>query len=269
MATIIVDKSFLQGIKALHVRALAAEHRLLMSDALLYELLTTSATARRRCFSKFPTGRNPVDLISHTGKLMRLEIDTHKAAGLPSTHKDSITFQFNDRLVEADYVPPSDALQAIEDETARIKGAVHSFLDKIEHIPSFFPSLLKGTSAEQKRAHQEAEEALASPRALFPFISQLTPPPGEKPLPPVESMTEQWAIYRWIQVQLLFALDVYVRYQGNPPEALSQSVFERMEHDVLDAELLMLGVMEGAFATYENKLKRWFSLIRPDGDLYE
>ena len=99
--------------------------------------------------------------------------------------------------------------------------------------------------------------------------SHLSPPPGEKPLPLGESIDEKWAIYRWVQVQLLFALDVHVRYQGNIPTPLSSNVYEKMEHDVLDAEQLILGCLEGAFATRENKHKRWWRLLCPDGRLYE
>jgi len=62
---------------------------------------------------------------------------------------------------------------------------------------------------------------------------------------------------------------VYVRYRGALPETLSPSTYERMEHDVLDAQVFMLGCLEGAFATREKKLKRWWSLLCPDAPLYE
>ena len=80
---------------------------------------------------------------------------------------------------------------------------------------------------------------------------------------------ENWALYRWLQVQLLFALDVFVRYQGKSPDIENPRIYERMEHDVLDTQLLMLGCLEGAFATREKKLKRWWSLLCPKGSLYE
>jgi hypothetical protein len=67
----------------------------------------------------------------------------------------------------------------------------------------------------------------------------------------------------------LFALDVFVRYRGAVTEALNPITYEKMEHDVLDAQVFMLGCLEGAFATQEKKLKRWWALLCPDGDLYE
>lgn len=72
-----------------------------------------------------------------------------------------------------------------------------------------------------------------------------------------------------MQVQLLFTLDIYVRYQGKIPELLTPRLYEKMEHDVLDAEQLILGCLEGSFATRERKHKRWWALLCPDGCLYE
>jgi hypothetical protein len=78
-----------------------------------------------------------------------------------------------------------------------------------------------------------------------------------------------WALFRWLQVQLLFAIDVYCRYGGKLPDVLTPKWYEKMEHDVLDAQYLILGVLEGSFATREKKLQRWWSPIRPDGALFE
>lgn len=269
MVNIVVDKSFLQGAAGCHVRDLVSEHRLIMSDALFYELLTTRAESRVQCFRKFPDYQNPVDLVSHAGVLMRHEIETGTPSGTPSNHKEDLKFIFSSSLTHLEYKPPPDAQNAIDEETARLRGAVQSFLEKTAAIASMFPDLFKGSQAERDAAHLEAEAAIVSPKALVPFISQLEPPSGEKPLPPSESIDETWAIYRWVQVQLLFALDVHVRYQGNIPKPLSSNVYEKMGHDVLDAEQLILGCLEGAFATRENKHKRWWRLLCPEGCLYE
>ena len=269
MANIVVDKSFLQGTSGRRVLELASEHRLLMSDALFYELLTTRAEARVQCFEKFPDNQNPVDLVSHAGVLMRHEIYTGMPSGKPSNHKEDLKFVFNSSLRDLEYQPPLHAQVAIEEETVRLRGSVQRFLEKTATIAPMFPDLFKGSQQERDAAHTEAEAVIVSPRALVPFISQFEPPPGEKPLPPIESIDEEWAIYRWTQVQLLFALDAHVRYQGKIPQPPSARVSEKIEHDVLDAEQLILGCLEGAFATQENKHKRWWRLLCPDGYLYE
>ena len=60
MTSIVIDKSYLQGTKAAQIRQLALDHRLLMSYALFYELLTTKPECRCQCFSKFPNDNNPI-----------------------------------------------------------------------------------------------------------------------------------------------------------------------------------------------------------------
>jgi hypothetical protein len=48
-------------------------------------------------------------------------------------------------------------------------------------------------------------------------------------------------------------------------EIATPNVLVKLEHDVHDAQILALGVMEGALVTREQKLQRWFRLLRPDG----
>lgn len=72
--SIVLDKSYLQRATRTHVHALAASHRLLMSEALLYELLSKSADYRR-CFSKLPAVDNPVDIVWHVGGYLKREIE--------------------------------------------------------------------------------------------------------------------------------------------------------------------------------------------------
>ena len=266
---IILDKSFLQGSKAKRIRELASTHRLVISEALFYELLTSPEPGRSRCFAKFPRVKNPVDLVSHIGMLMRREIVAQAPSGRPSEHREQLTFQFNPYLVNSDYVLPEEARATLEQQTAELRSDVSAFLERVSTIPSFFPNLLTGTDSDRRAAHTDAEHALAEPRALIPFYSQLEPPPGEKALPTPDLVSEEWAVYRWLQVQMLFALDVYVRYRGKVPQDLSPRTYEKMEHDVLDAQVFMLGCLEGAFATREKKLKRWWTLLCPGSVIYE
>ncbi|BCK86524.1 hypothetical protein MIZ01_0286 [Sideroxyarcus emersonii] len=268
-AAIVLDKSFLQGAKRLRIHELAASHRLVVSDALFYELLTASEPDRSRCFAKFPPIDNPVDLVNHIGTLMRIEIDTHQPAGKPSSHRESLRFQFNSRLQNTNYELPVEVQQMVDEQTNDLRLHVDQFVGRAATANSFFPNLLVGNQAERTKARDDAERAIAEPGSLINLYSNLEPPPGERPLPPSSLVTEDWALYRWLQVQFLFGLDLYVRYQGNIPSKFSSAIYEKLEHDVLDAEVLMLGCLEGAFATRENKLKRWWRLLCPNGTLYE
>lgn len=269
MFNIILDKCFLQGSKAEHIHELAASHRLLVSDSLFYELLTAREPQRSRCFAKFPQIGNPVDLVDHIGTLMRIEIDTHRPAGKPSSHRLQLEFQFNPRLVTPDYEPPAIAKQAIDQRFVELRADSKRLLERAMLMGSFFPDLLTAPKAELDKAKDEVELLIARPGALLPFYSKLESPPGERSLPSADRVNEEWAIYRWLQVEFLFAFDLYVRYQGKVPPVLGSKAWEKLEHDVLDAQVLALGCLEGAFATRESKLIRWWRLLCPNGTLFQ
>jgi len=137
-AAIILDKSFLQGVGTPRIRELAASHRLLVSDALFYELLTTEEPVRSQCFRKFPPTENPVDLVSHIGPLVRLEISTHKPSGPPSMHRENLRFQFNSDLVTLEYEIPEPGRRAIEEHTEELRSDVASFIQRANLVRVFF-----------------------------------------------------------------------------------------------------------------------------------
>ncbi|MBC7163124.1 MAG: hypothetical protein H5U26_13600 [Immundisolibacter sp.] len=129
---------------------------------------------------------------------------------------------------------------------------------------------MSGSDSDRESAKNEAIRIIATDTAsVLKFYGALEPSPGEEPLPPAEIVTPEWALFRWVQVQLLMSLDVFFRYRGRVPEAsaLTHCWYEKIEHDFLDAEYLVLGVLEGAFATFERKLQAYWQMLRPDGVL--
>lgn len=88
---------------------------------------------------------------------------------------------------------------------------------------------------------------------------------GMKRFPPQRLVAEKWAIYRHLQVRFLFALDLYARFGTALAEPMSAANEQHIEHDVLDAQYMLIGVLQGALATQEKKLQRWFKLLQPDG----
>ncbi|GAB4562190.1 MAG: hypothetical protein Tsb007_28000 [Rhizobacter sp.] len=198
-----------------------------------------------------------------------MEIDTGHSAGKPSSHKETLRFQFQPELLTGAYVLPKEAKSEVKRQTKLLRKDVKSFVSRARSISSFFPTLLQGSQSEREEIRAIAEELVAKPGSLINFYSSLKPPLGERALPPADRVNENWALYRWLQVQFLFGIDLHVRYQGQIPSTFTPGIYERLEHDVLDAQMLMLGCLEGAFATKEKKLQRWWRLLCPGGTLYE
>ncbi len=268
--TVVIDKCFLQGSKADRIRELCLSHNVLVTDVLFYELISSSEPHRSRCFAKFPRTENPVTLIQHAGALMRKEIDSHVPSGTPSENREDIRYRFHPDLATGEYAFPEVTKQALDEENCKTHANVVSFVQRAHVIAEVFPTLLSGSDSDKVSAKDEALHIIATDTAsVLKFYSALEPPPGEKPLPPAELITPAWALFRWVQIQLLMSLDVFFRYRGKIPEvsALTPRWYERIEHDLLDAEYLVLGVLEGSFATTERKLQEYWGMLRPDGVL--
>ena len=265
---VVLDKSFVQGSSRAKMHPFASTHRLLMSEALLYELLSNPADCRS-CFLKFPSIDNPVDLVMHVGGYLRKEVDTRRPAPKPSERINSFRFQFNSRLLDAEYELPFEAAQEIARQHDVLISDVKTMKERALTVSQFFPNAFVGNDLQRKAARADAERLITQESgSLLNFYGQLRAPKGERRFPPARYLTEEWAIYRSLQVQFLFSLDLYARYGDALGAPLSRKSEEKIEHDVLDAQYLLIGVLEGSFATDELKLRHWFALLRPDGILF-
>src|SRR5690606_14842303 len=110
---------------------------------------------------------------------------------------------------------------------------VASAIELAHTIPDFFPDLLNGSHTQQLSQLREAEEFIAGKGTLKEFYATLRSPNPAEPFPCAQSVDEHWAIYRWLQVRFMFALDLHVRYQGKIPDSPSPKTSEKFEHDVL------------------------------------
>lgn len=265
---VVLDKNFLQGASGSAVLALARNHQLVMPGALFYELLTTSVEVRQRCFAKLPRTDNPVVLVEHIGVLLSHESATGKPSGKPSGHRIDFRFRFNERLLAEDYELPGEAKAALEEQTTDVESDVRQLIDLTEMTPLLFPGLLVGTTAQQHAARRRAEAAIGQLEQIHKFYSVLQPVLPELRYPVISEKFKKWAFLRWLQVLMLFALDLYVRHQGKLRDALTPRLLERLEHDVHDAQILAMGVLEGAIATREKKLLQWWPLLCPGGRIH-
>ena len=267
--SVIVDKCFLQGASATRIADLARTNRLVISDALFYELLTTDRDTRVRCFRKLATVRESVALVSHVGALMRVELETHRCSGKPSCHFDEdLAFDPN-RFAQPSYRPSRREVKAARKQAVEIQHDVESLVARANSLGSVYPDLLGGPQQAEDQRIKEAVAEIVKPGALLDLYESLKPPAGELPLPPRSQIDENWALYRWLQLHLLFAFDLFVRHRGRVPSNRAASAQKKLVNDVLDAQVLALGCLEGAFATREKKLKMWWQQLNPGGVLHD
>ena len=263
LPAVVLDKNFLQGATSPAIHALAATHRLIMPGALFFELLTTSTETRKACFGRLPQTENPVDLVDHIEALLRHEMEHRAPAGLPSSHRLTLRFRFNRKLLDENYALPTEAAIALTEMEVATEEKIDSLLELSETIPSLFPGLLDGAMDTQHAAYVSAQRLISDPAKVADFYVTLESPGPSTHFPPIKRNPEDWAFVRWLQVKMLFATHLFVRYRGRLRQMLTPAVRLRLEHDVHDAQILALGVLEGALATKEKKLREWFHLLKP------
>ena len=132
-------------------------------------------------------------------------------------------------------------------------------------LERMFPHIHTGTDEEREEYKSEYERYIAeNPRKLGTFLSSLEPPDGFA-IPTQEKLNESWTLLRWLQVRLLFNLDLYVRYGNNKSIELTKNLKSKLKNDVLDMNYLILGVLQHGFATKERKLIEFYNLLCPGG----
>lgn len=265
--SVILDKCYLQGASRGEIESLLMRRRLVMSGALFFELMDASVSQRVSCFGKFPSVDNPVALIDNIGVLMRLELAQLSACGRPSENAIEIRFRFNPELLNSTYQIPIEAIETMQSEREDLESDKFRLIDLSGTVASLFPGLLEGTDAQRLQCRNNAENDIADLTWIVGYYGQLRSPDPNAPFPDADLVGPDWAHLRWLQVQLLFSMDLFIRYKGSLQNTLTDRVLVRIEHDVHDAQVLALGILEGALATREKKLMRWFKLLLPDGEL--
>ncbi len=275
--SVIVDKSYLQGAGIHPLLELQNDWKLLFPNAFFFEVASTDKTARERCLEKLRqihrSGR--LRVAPNMGELLRREIHTLNGAGLPSENTveglDLDTFfgiRFDDlsrarrealRSTEADFDRGADGLVAC---AGTLQGR--------------FRGTCEGTTEQRKEAYRRARETVARDpdfitRFFADFVCQGTHAPPGAPLLATAArdgrLGPQWTIYRWLQAQLLYGLELTEGNPGLTGEALTPDLRERLQHDVVDMEYLVLGALQGALASKDKRMRGMFKLLRPQGVL--
>lgn len=266
---VVIDKCYLQGEPRTKIAELASAHGLLMTDAMLYELIKGSDAKRSNWFSKFPDVKRPFELIPTPGVLLRYELKNNKSCGLPSSHVRPIDHSSTLLYRDPNYSIPEDLIALRNVKGGEIDEDVDQVLAFVEHIPILFPEFESAHQKDYIALKIVAENKIFNDfefvrRGAEFFVAQSPYFSSAR----VANIDRSWLTFRWFQVGMLFALELKVKYPSGIASVMSEKVREKIRHDVLDAQYLVLALLEGAFATKEEKLCEWWGKLMPEGVLY-
>ena len=271
---IIVHKSYAQGARSL--LHLQRDWRLLFPDVFFFEVASTDRSVRQSCLSRLLElhGDGGVHVVPNVGTLLRKEIDGLACAGPPSANLsqglglDAFFTQFND-LYE-------DQGNAVSDTEADFDRDVDGLIERANMFGGRIRGASEGTTDQRKEAFREARQTVAEDSefisdffANFVCRSAIAPASATRLAEIARSgkLGPEWTIYRLVQVQLLYALEWLEKRGQLDPVKLTPKERENLQHDVIDIEYVILGVLQGALASRDKRMRAAFRTLRPDGVL--
>ena len=270
---VIVDKSYAQGVGSLS--ELQKDWDLLFPDAFFFEVASTDAQARERCLRKLREVHRVggVHVAPNLGELLRKEIHGLSRAGTPS--ENLIGGLDLDAFLSIKFDDLSKARREALDGTELDFGHdVDGLITRANMLQGCVPGTCEGTTEERKQAYRQAKETIAHDKEFVAgFFADFVcrgkhAPPGAPLLAAIArrgGLGPEWTIYRWLQVQLLYGLELLEKRGRLAPEMLTPNQREKLQHDVIDIEYVVLGVLQGALATRDKRMSAMFTLLRPDG----
>jgi hypothetical protein len=266
MSEIILDKSYLDAASPSLITSLCNDHSVLMPDVLFYELTTTAERSMRNCFNKFPTRTNPVELIPNIGRLLTYELSTHQACTSLYERRNKVVFEFNSRLSAGTFEWTPDQIKAREEREMLVEKDTRDFFKLAMMVHEFFPHLNGISFNEFPQAVESAKgETASSEDKVRGIYRQLLGHGAPSNAIEASAIGSGWAYFRWLQVRLIYSLDLLLRYQGKLPHETSPKFWRRIEHDMLDAEYVILGALAGGLACNEPKVIEIYKLVCSDG----
>lgn len=267
---IVLDKSYLQGTGTTTIQAMLETRCVLMPSVLFYELMSTSEPGRSRCFAKIPTVETPLCVITDIDVILHSEFESHLPYGELLDYVVDAPYVFNPKFKKLSvYEFTSAERRLLEQWENYFSKQVELLGELMGNISLNFPKLHDGATEERILKYSEIEEKIVGDSDVVLFLYDAIWQPGrnQPSWPAATAIDSSWAIYRWVQAKLLFTLDSCAKYNGALPVPMSRNTFLKFEHDMIDLEYLVHGVLQGAFATKDVKLQRWFQMLRPEGEL--
>ena len=273
---VVVDKSYAQGIRSL--LGLHDQWQLLFPDAFFFEVASTDARARELCLSKLRELHryDAVRVAPNVGEMLRKEINRLMLAGPPS---ENLVLGLD---LDAFFGMRFDDLSAAR-RNARATAAtdfdrdVDGLIERVNMLQKVVSGMAQGTTYERRKAafHAAKETVATDQNFVIGFFADFVcsgehAPPGASLLADVArsgAFGPEWTIYRWVQAQLLYGLDLVERHGPLARDALTAKQRERLQHDAADIEYVVLGVLQGALATNDARMRDMFTRLRPEGAL--
>jgi hypothetical protein len=260
--SLVLDRSYLQWSTRSHITDLCDGYRVIMTEALFFEIATASKGRMNGLFAKFPQRENPVVIVGHAGYLMRHEIKSVEPASPAEKLVQVSRFRLNPKFAAGSFQLTQKQRSAIDSwEKEQLVSQQH-FLDRYETIQNWFPELASYHAGQDPSQIVEAQHCVATDLTLVGRAYEAIKPPQ---FPVTAVVGPAWAVYRWVQVQLLYALEYLRRYGPNQKARVGKVV----ANDVLDSQYLITATLADGLATGDQQIAAFHRLLKPHAELLQ
>jgi hypothetical protein len=226
----------------------------------LYESVKDEPNKRSKIFSKLGRPIDDYELIPILGELIRYEITHNKPCGKPSNHIVKRDYSINKKLADKQINLTKEQLELTE----KFKVDFDIIFDILKSgLTSRFSN--SSLSDAEKQMKQLIDGKINNSRYINHLLKIYKHNGAE--LPSVDELSKEYVAFRYCQVYTLWMTDIRSRYNKLEDIFDHENAILRLKHDVHDINYLINALLEGAFATNEVKLIKWFKLLHPDGHL--
>lgn len=257
---IVIDKSYLHGGPKDELADIFSEYRVVMSEALFFELMTTTEQKRARCFKRIPLAMNPVLLLPDIAPLLKWEVENR--APLLDVEIVAINerFKLNGELTDEEFrLEPTESVY-LHDWKQRVEIEVEKFKEFSTNVCEVFTGLEKYRPGSDTSLIDLIRSRVCEDLEITRYIYDCC---GYRGWPSGQEIDDRWAIFRWWQIRILASLDLYKKHGKN----IKYLGYKRIENEFHDLEYCLFASLCGRLATKDKGLAYKFKSVCTGGTL--
>ncbi|MGE8516100.1 MAG: hypothetical protein ACN6OM_05770 [Alcaligenes nematophilus] len=263
MNLIVIDKSYLKGSKAEEIKNLKDKYNLVIPSALIYESIKGTTQERSNLFKKFPEIENPYIVSDDIEKMIQYETKTKKPyTGKKLQEKD---LSIHRQLIDPSFEFNESQNKTIVEKKIRIEEEAQLIIELAEGISIKFQDEIK----KQNGKITTIPEEITSEDHIKNIYKEATKSPNciiKNPIP-VNKLNKYWVNFRFFQLYSILAWDIASRYPNVKEIKKSEKTLEKINHDILDCEILLTAMaLKGSIAMKEKKWERYWEILKTKGD---
>lgn len=252
----VLDKSFLDGVHSAQLQYYAQKGWTFgVPQVLVYEHFRKRDKRRIANLFKLHSIEDRLVILPDIGEMFRAEVRTLKPAS--TVLRAKFVKLIAKRGPSGEFFELNgDALRSTEERTAELK-------EKLRHMVEIwrsFGSMPELQNAKPNEISTRVDELSLQIRDDRENMRGVYANHRHSSFPRPELIDEDWAFFRWTQVQLLAGLDFFASY-GVEKEPNR----EKLLHELLDLDYLIPALLVGGLACRETRFIDRFKFLRPDG----